>query len=130
MPETTPRRKPNPRLSHGLRNKLPCPHSCISVNARTVNKLNSSTAAAVSQSETWTLIRAAHQTSASDANVVRTCVNPLKLSALACPRIIACFCSLIRSIDDTIGVLRFRAIICREPQERTQAGTYERGTER
>ena len=39
------------------------------------------------------------------ANVVRTCVNPLTLSACACRRMMARFCSFMRRIDDTIGHL-------------------------
>src|ERR1700731_3313410 len=107
MPEPTPRRKPNARLSHWVRNKLPWPHSCISAKTRKVNKLISNTAATVSQWETWTLNRATHQRSARDANVVRTCVNALTLSAWVCRRMMACFCSFMRSIDDTTGHLRF-----------------------
>ena len=111
MPETTPNRKPNARLSRWVRNKLPWPHSCISAKTRKVNKLISNTAATVSQRETSTLNTATHQRSARDANVVRTCVNPLTLSDWACRRMMARFCSFMRPIDDTIEHLRFQSIL-------------------
>src|ERR1700730_17242236 len=107
MPEPTPRRKPNARLSHWVRNKLPWPHSCISAKTRKVNKLISNTAATVSQWDTSTVNPATHQRNARDANVVRTCVNPLTLSAWVCRRMMARFCSFMSRIDDTIGHLGF-----------------------
>src|SRR5271156_2753453 len=114
MPETTPSRKPNARLGQWVRNRLPCPHSCISAKARKVNKLISNTAAAVSHQETWTLSRAAHQSSANGANVVRTCVNALALSACACRLIMSLFCSFMRRIDDnTIKHLGFQFSLVR-----------------
>ena len=50
---------------------------------------------------------AAHQKNASDANVVRTCAEALKLSAPECRLTISCFCSFMRLIDDTNGYLGF-----------------------
>ena len=45
--------------------------------------------------------------SASDANVVKTCFDALKLSAWECRLMISCFCSFMRRIDDTIEHLDF-----------------------
>ena len=74
----------------------------MSAKTRTLNKLISNIEAAVSQSETLTLNSAAHQTSASSANVIRTCVKPLISSARACSRVMACCCSFIVRIEDII----------------------------
>src|SRR5262245_49041079 len=107
MPEMTPRRNPNALLSRCVRNKLPWPHSCISVNTRKENKLISNAAATVSQRETATLDTAAHQRAARNAKVDRTWANPLILLAWACRRMMVRFCSFIRQTDDTIGHLSF-----------------------
>jgi hypothetical protein len=99
MPETTPRINPNARLSRWARNRLPCPHSCISTKMRKLNKLISNTTAAVIQRETARLDTAPHQSSARPANAVRTCVNALTLSGLACRRMMAPRCSFRRRTD-------------------------------
>src|ERR1700676_1217849 len=127
MPETTPRRKPNARLSRWVRNKLPWPHSCISAKARNVNKLISNTGATVSQGETSTLNTSTHQRSARYAKVVKTCVNPLTLSDWACPRMMARFCSFMWRIDDTIRHLGVLFIICGKPQGRSLAPNVSAG---
>jgi len=67
-----------------------------------LNKLIANTAATVSQWETSALSTATHQKSARDANVVRTCVNPLRSAAWAWLRMMARFCSFMPRIDDTI----------------------------
>src|SRR5262245_40935885 len=107
MPETTPRRNPNARLSRRERNRLSWPHSCIKVNTRKEAKLISNTAATVSQCETAALDTAAHHRIASNPKAVSTWVNALRLLDLACRRMISRFCSLIRQIDDTTRHLGF-----------------------
>ena len=59
MPETTPKTKPKPRFSQPLRNRLPCPHSCINTKARSRNRLVSSMIATVSAYDTSVLSHAA-----------------------------------------------------------------------
>ena len=51
MPDRTPKRKPNARLSQSERNKLPWPQSCISTKTRSRKRLISSVTAAVSPYE-------------------------------------------------------------------------------
>jgi hypothetical protein len=76
-----------------------------------VNRLIAKIAAPVSQEETWTLHRAAHQRRANAVNVVSTWVNALISSAWECRVMMTCFCSFIRLIDDTNGHLRFELLL-------------------
>ena len=108
MPETTPRRKPNARLSHWVRNKLPWPHSCISAKTRKVNKLISNTAG---DGEPAGNIDTQHSDPPKERKGRQRrhelASMPLTLSAWACRRMMARFCSFMRRIDDTIELLGF-----------------------
>ena len=93
------------RLSRWLRNRLPCPHSCISAKTRRVNNVISGTAAAATHGKAEAQKTATDQSSMRGSNVVRTCVNPLMFSDLPNRLIITRLCCLMKSIDNVMGTL-------------------------